>query len=229
MKRAIIVIITTVLAIATSLPAKAQEEAYKWDAGLSLGMSGYIGEANSSNLYQNPGFAAALSMRYLIDTRWALRGMFTTMSLRGNSADMENVFPGGKTYEFSSQVYDLGVRAEANFFSYGIGETYKKLRRWTPYLAVGIGATLSSVDGDMFIAMNVPMSLGVKFKLRPRLNLGLEWTITKVFGDNVDGKELSNVYSIENSFIRNSDWHSSLMISISYEFGKRCVACYYED
>ena len=168
-------------------------------------------------------------MRYLIDTRWALRGMFTTMSLRGNSADMENVFPGGKTYEFSSQVYDLGVRAEANFFSYGIGETYKKLRRWTPYLAVGIGATLSSVDGDMFIAMNVPMSLGVKFKLRPRLNLGLEWTITKVFGDNVDGKELSNVYSIENSFIRNSDWHSSLMISISYEFGKRCVACYYED
>ncbi len=229
MKRAIIVIITIVLFGATSLPVKAQEEAYKWDAGLSLGMSGYIGEANSSNLYQNPGFAAALSMRYLIDTRWALRGMFTTMSLRGNSADMENVFPGGKTYEFSSQVYDLGVRAEANFFSYGIGETYKKLRRWTPYLAVGIGATLSSVDGDMFIAMNVPMSLGVKFKLRPRLNLGLEWTITKVFGDNVDGKELSNVYSIENSFIRNSDWHSSLMISISYEFGKRCVACYYED
>lgn len=229
MKRAIIVIIATMLIGATSLPVKAQEEAYKWDAGLSLGMSGYLGEANSSNLYQHPGFAAALSMRYLIDARWALRGVFTTMSLSGNSADMENVFPGGKTYEFSSQIYDLGVRAEANFFSYGIGETYKKLRRWSPYLAIGVGATLSSVDGDMFIAMNVPMSLGVKFKLRPRLNLGLEWTMTKVFGDNVDGKELSDIYSIKNSFIRNSDWHSSLMISISYEFGKRCVACYYED
>lgn len=229
MKRTIIAIVTMVLAVATSLPLKAQEEAYKWDAGVALGMSGYIGEANSSNLYKNPGFAAALSMRYLIDTRWALRGVLSTMSLSGNSADMENVLPGGQTYEFSSQIYDFGVRAEANFFNYGIGETYKKLRRWTPYIAIGVGATLSSTGGDTFIAMNVPMSLGVKYKLRERLNLGLEWTMTKVFGDNVDSKQLADIYGIKNSFIRNTDWHSSLMISISYEFGKRCVACYYED
>lgn len=229
MKRTIIAIVTTVLAVATSLPLKAQEEAYKWDAGISLGMSGYLGEANSSSLYKHPGFAAALSMRYLINTRWALRGVLSTMSLSGNSADMENVFPGGQTYEFSSQIYDFGVRAEANFFNYGIGETYKKLRRWTPYTAIGVGATLSSAGGDTFIAVNVPMSVGVKYKLRERLNLGLEWTMTKVFGDNVDGKQLTDIYGIKNSFLRNTDWHSSLMISISYEFGKRCVACYYED
>lgn len=229
MKRTIIAIITVLLATASAMPVKAQEEAYKWDVGVSLGMSGYIGEANSNNVFSNPGFAGAISMRYLIDNRWALRGMVSTLSLSGNSADMENVFPDGKTYEFSSTAYDIGVRAEANFFSYGIGETYKKLRRWTPYFAIGVGATLASTDDDTYIAMSMPMSVGLKFKLKPRINLGVEFTMTKVFGDNVDGKELSDIYTIKNSFIRNTDWHSSLMVSISYEFGKRCVACYYED
>lgn len=230
MNRAIAVLITLLIVTASAMPIKAQEEAYKWDAGVALGMSGYIGEANtSSNPYHTPGFSAAASLRYLINTRWALRTVLSTMSLSGNSIDMENIYPDRMTYEFSSQVYDLSVRAEANFFNYGIGETYKKLRRWTPYLALGLGASLSTCDGESAFAMSIPMSLGLKYKVKTRLNLGLEFTMTKVLGDKVDGKNLNDLYTIKNSMMRNTDWHSSLMISISYEFGKRCVACYYED
>ena len=224
---AIVIALTAVMAAA--LPTQAQDDSYKWDIGAGVGMSGYLGDTNTSNMFKSPGFAVSASMRYLINPRWALRGVFTTLSLSGNSAGIENVWPGGETYEFKSQVYDLSVRGEANFFNYGIGETYKKLRRWTPYAALGIGATLSSCDGETAVGLSLPMSVGVKYKLMPRLNLALEFTMTKVFGDKVDGKDLDDLYQIKSSFLKNTDWHSSIMVSITYEFGKRCVTCHYVD
>lgn len=230
MKKAIITIILgLILPLMGIQPVTAQESKYKFDLGASLGMSGYLGDANQSNLFKNIGFAGGATFRYLIDTRWALRGIFTTASLSGNTADWDNVLPDGKQYEFSSQIYDLGIRGEFNFFGYGIGETYKKLRRWSPYLSLGIGATLATCEGETAFAVNIPMGIGVKYKLKPRLNLVLEFCMTKVFGDKVDGKDLNDLYQIKSSFIKNTDWYSTIMFSVTYEFGERCSTCHYVD
>ncbi len=209
--------------------AQASVETYKFDIGAGLGMSGYLGDANESNLYAHPGVGVNASFRYLINTRWALRCLVTAASLSGTTADMENVLPEGKVYDFNSWVYDLGARAEFNFFNYGIGETYKHLSRFSPYLSLGLGVNMSKTDGDNFVAMSLPMGLGVKFKLKPRINLGLEFSMTKVFGDNVDSRELTDLYQIKSSFLKNTDWYSTLMFSVSYEFGERCVTCHRID
>ena len=228
-------LISIMLIIATLAPGQgaaqtqASVEEYKFDIGVGLGMSGYLGDANESNLFAHPGVAFDASFRYLINSRWAIRGLFTTSSLSGSTAEMENVLPEGKVYEFKSQIYDLGARAEFNFFNYGIGETYKQLSRFSPYLSLGLGVTMSSTGGDSFVAMSLPMGFGVKFKARPRLNLGLEFTMTKVFGDNVDSRELTDLYQIKSSFLKNTDWYSTLTFSISYEFGRRCVTCHRID
>ncbi len=214
--------------MATAAIAHAQEAPYKFDFGAGLGMSGYSGDASSS-VFKHPGFVGEIGFRYLPDTRWAIRGVLSTLSLSGNTADMDNVLPEGKEYSFSSQVYDLGARIEFNFFSYGIGETYKRLRRWTPYLVLGVGVTLASCDGNTAIGPNVPMGAGIKYKLKERLNLGLEFTMTKVFNDHVDGKELSDLTTIKSSFVKNNDWYSRLTIGITYEFGKRCETCHYVE
>ncbi len=230
MKKALFAIILgLILPFIGTQPMNAQESKYKFDVGASLGISGYLGDANQSNLFKNIGFAGGASFRYLIDTRWALRGVFTTASLSGNTADWDNALPEGKQYEFSSQVYDLGFRGEFNFFGYGIGETYKKLRRWTPYISLGIGASLATCDGENAFAVNIPMGLGVKYKLKPRLNLGLEFCMTKVFGDKVDGKNLNDLYQIKSSFVKNTDWYSTILFSVTYEFGERCSTCHYVD
>lgn len=211
-----------------ALTSRAQEETYKFDLGVQVGMSGYLGDANESNIFKHPGFSAGVAFRYLIDTRWTIRGVFNTLSLSGNTADFDNVLPGGAQYSFKSNAYDLGARVEFNFFAYGIGETYKRLRRWSPYLTVGIGATMATCDGQSSFAPNIPMGFGVKYKLKERWNLGLEFTMTKVFGDKVDG-ELQDLYQIKSSFLKNTDWYSNISVSISYEFGKRCVTCHYVD
>ncbi|MDE7144102.1 MAG: porin family protein [Muribaculaceae bacterium] len=223
-------ILTVILAVVSAgVAAHAQEEEYKFDIGAGVGMSGYLGDVNHSNLFRRPGFVGQLSFRYLIDTRWAIRGLFTAASLSGTTADMDNVLPEGKVYDFKSWVYDLGGRVEFNFFNYGIGESYKNLSRVSPYLSLGLGVTMSNTAGESYVAMSLPMGFGVKYKVKSRVNLSLEFCMTKVFGDHVDSGELSDLYQIKSSFLKNTDWYSTIMLGISYEFGKLCVTCHRID
>lgn len=226
--RKIALILLLPLTVAAAERACAQEESYKFDLGAGLGMSGYLGDVNPGNVYKNPGFAGQISFRYLADTRWAVRGLFTTAGLKGNSAQFSNKFPGLADYSFTSQIYDLGARVEFNFFPYGIGETFKRLKRWTPYLAVGVGVCMSAADGGTWVTMSVPMAFGVKFKLRPRLNLSAEFCMAKTVGDHLDGN-LADLQGIKSDFVKNTDWYSTIMIGITYEFGKRCETCHYQD
>lgn len=225
MKRLLVILFTLVALAAPRL--QAQEETYRFDVGAQVGMAGYLGDA-SSNIFGHPGFSGGVSWRYLPDARWAVRALLNVMSLSGGTADMDDVLPGQAQYSFKSTAYDLGGRVEFNFFSYGIGESYKKLRRWSPYLTVGLGVTLATCGGESAFGVNIPMGAGIKYKLRERWNLGLEFTMTKVFSDHVDG-ELSDLYQIKSSFIKNTDWYSNISVSVTYEFGKRCSTCHYVD
>lgn len=225
MKRLLVILFTLVALAAPRL--QAQEETYRFDVGAQVGMAGYLGDA-SSNIFGHPGFSGGVSWRYLPDARWAVRALLNVMSLSGDTAEMDDVLPGQAQYSFKSTAYDLGGRVEFNFFSYGIGESYKKLRRWSPYLTVGLGVTLATCGGESAFGVNIPMGAGIKYKLRERWNLGLEFTMTKVFSDHVDG-ELSDLYQIKSSFIKNTDWYSNISVSVTYEFGKRCSTCHYVD
>ena len=212
------------LMIATLMAAQAQE--YRFEVGGALGMSGYLGDANNANLLKKPGYVAGGLFRYIINSRMALKANLLTAKISGNSANLANTYPDAQTYAFSSQLYDLGAQFEFNFLNYGIGSKYLKLKRFSPYLTLGLGATLATGDGDAF-TLNVPMGVGVKYKLSERLNIGLEFTMRKTFSDELDG--LKDLNGITSGFAKNTDWYSFTMISITYEFSKRCRTCHYVE
>lgn len=224
-------IIFVLLSVIAAVNGTGQSAPYKFDIGAGLGMSGYLGDANRSSLLKHPGFEGEVSFRYLPNVRWAFRGVLSALSLSGNTSDVDDILPstGPESYDFKSTVYDLGARVEFNFFNYGIGETYKRLKRWSPYLTVGIGMSLSSSGEETSVAPNIPMGVGLKFKLSPRVNIGAEFTMTKVFGDKVDGPLLNDLNTIKTAFYKNTDWYSRLTIGISYEFGQRCETCHYVE
>ena len=207
---------------------KSQED-YRFDFGAGLGMTGYLGDANTSNLFQNPGWDAELFLRYIFNPRIAIKTNFYTGGLRGDSEQMTNVFPDGNNFKFSTQFYELGELFEFNFFEYGIGERYRKLKRITPYITAGLSVTLWSVDKSVFAGFTIPFGIGVKFKPNKRLNLGLEFLMKKVFSDRLDGTLLEDPYTIKSSFAKNTDWYSTLTLTVSYEFSKRCATCNYKD
>lgn len=228
LKYIILAITVTLSVLAGTLRSGAQEIPYKYSAGLGIGMSGYAGDA-SSTLYRHPGFAATGMFRYQYDARWSFGGNLAFMTLSGNTADMDGVRPGGIEYTFKSSVIDLNGRVDFNFFPYGIGETYKGLKRWTPYLTAGIGVTLAVCSGSTAVGPNIPLGIGLKYKPSERFNLMLEFSVTKVFNDHIDGPDLSDLSQIQSSFIKNNDWYSAISIGFTYEFGRRCETCHYVD
>lgn len=216
------------LSILCPLRAAAQED-YRFDAGGGIGMTGYLGDANTSSLYSSPSWDLEVLLRYIANPRWAFKSNLYIGGLSGNSAKMTNVFPDDNTYRFSTTFYELGELAEFNFFSYGMGESYRKLKRISPYITAGLGVTAWSVGGHFGAALNLPIGFGVKYKPSRRLNLGLEFLMKKTFTDKLDGPALDDPVGIKSSFMKNTDWYSTLTFTVSYEFSKRCATCNYKD
>ena len=216
--------------LATFLPTKTMaQEDYRFDIGAGLGMTGYLGDANTANLWSEPGWDFEALFRYIANPRWAFKTNFYAWNLRGDSSKMTNVFPGGETFSFSTTFYELGEMVEFNFFNYGMGETYRKLKRISPYIAAGIGMTVWSIDGKTGAAFNIPLGVGLKYKLSQRWNIGFEFLMKKTFSDRLDGEQLKDPYGIKSSFMKNTDWYSTMSLTISYEFSKRCAVCNYKD
>lgn len=211
-----------------TLTAYAQED-YRFDIGGGIGMTGYLGDANTANLWKHPGVDGELLFRYLANPRFSFKTNFYAGSLSGNSADMTNVFPEGNTYRFSTTFFELGEMAEFNFFNYGVGESYRKLKRISPYITAGVGLTLWTTSGMTSAAFTIPLGVGLKYKLSERWNLGFEFLMKKTFSDRFDGTALADPLGIKSSFIKNTDWYSTMSVTISYEFSKRCAVCNYKD
>ena len=68
----------------SALPAEAQED-YRFDIGGGIGMTGYLGDANTANLYKNPSWDIEVLLRYIANPRWAFKTNFYAGGLKGNS------------------------------------------------------------------------------------------------------------------------------------------------
>ena len=228
MKKLAVISIFTIYILSESIHLRAQED-YRYEIGGGVGMTGYLGDANTSTLFQHPSWDVELLFRYIATTRWNFKTNFYVGGLAGDSSNMTNVFPQEESYKFSTIFYELSELAEFHFFSYGIGETYQHLKRWTPYIAGGLGVTAWSVQGHSGAAFTIPFGIGFKYKPSKRLNLGLEFLMKKTFTDKLDGPDLQDPLGIKSSFMKNTDWYSTLTFTVSYEFSKRCATCNYKE
>lgn len=221
--------------IAAFKPAQAQEFAafsddddYRYEIGGGVGMTGYLGDANNASLLKNPSWDLEAAFRYIINPRFALKTQFYAGALRGDSKQMENVFPDGNTFKFSTQFYSASEMFEFNFFNYGMGRRYQKLSRVTPYIAAGLGFVLATTDGQSTFSMEIPFGIGVKYKVNKRLNLGVSFLMHKTLTDKMDGAQLADPNMIKHSFMKNTDWYSTLTFTVTYEFSRRCAECHYK-
>lgn len=210
-----------------SLAVTTSAQDYRFEVGPALGMSGYLGDLNRSNLFKHPGVAGGGVFRYIMNSRFAIKGNLLYAGVSGNSKGMDNKFPELRDYEFSCSLIDLGGQFEFNFLHYGMGPRYKNYKRITPYMTLGLGFVLSMGGGNTGATFSIPMGVGVKYKLKERLNLGFEFTMRKEFGDKVDG--LSDLYGVKHGFAKNTDWYSIAMFTVTYEFSKRCTKCHYVE
>jgi hypothetical protein len=194
-----------------------------------LGSSFYLGDANRSTLFRNLNPAAGFLFRYNLNFRVAFKADLAWARVSGSTEGLDNVFPNHAQASFQRNIIDMGAQAEFNFFPYSDKYKYENTKRIAPYIAGGLGFAAAPGNGGFFFSPYLSLGTGFKYKLKNRLNIGAEFTVRKLFGDGLDLSSdsdlLDDPYGIGSGFLKNRDWYSMLMISVTYDFGLRCKTC----
>lgn len=204
---------------------------YKYEIGSAAGTSFYMGDANKTKFYLHPGIAGGIMFRYNINFHWGIKTDLFACTVSGKSDDSANAFPFEQKGSFHRTLAELGTQVEFNFFPYSDKYAYLGTKPYTPYLFTGLGVTYATGD-KFFIDANIPFGMGFKYKLRNRMNIGVEFSMRKLFRDDFDvtekttGWSLDSPYNIESSLLKNRDWYSFTMIFLTWEFGMREDPCH---
>jgi len=203
---------------------------YEYEIGVMAGTSFYMGDANKSKLFQSPHIAGGAIFRYNRNFRWAYKANLLVGGVSGDTRKSGNVFPNAQEASFSRTFVEVGGQVEFNFFHYSDKYGYLGTKRFSPYIFTGLGMTYGT-GNKSFFGMNLPLGIGLKYKLKERLNLGFECSFRKLFGDSFDvakssdGFDLEDPYRIESSFFKNKDWYILTMFSVTWDFGQRKKSC----
>lgn len=203
---------------------------YRMEIGAGVGTVSYEGDFNGNVLKNMQPMFSAL-WRYNFDPYKDLRLSATYGKLKGSSKDVDTYYPDYATeeYSFNSNLLDVSLVFEYNFWPYGTGRDYRGAKRLTPYIYGGIGATSASGGGSKSVFnANVPIGLGVKYKLNERMNLGLDWGIHFSLSDELDG--VKDPYQVKSSgMFKNTDCYSMLQLTLTYSFKAKCRTCNKEE
>ena len=203
---------------------------YRMEIGAGVGMLSYEGDFNGNVLKNMQPMFSAL-WRYNFDPYKDLRLSATYGKLKGSSKDVDTYYPdyGTEEYSFNRNLLDVSLVFEYNFWPYGTGRDYRGAKRLTPYIYGGIGATSASGGGSKSVfTANVPIGLGVKYKLNERMNLGLDWGIHFSLSDELDG--VKDPYQVKSSgMFKNTDCYSMLQLTLTYSFKAKCRTCNKEE
>lgn len=217
------VVIAALLAFVASVHAQTDPE-YKLELGGGIGMVSYQGDF-SSGLFKNLQPMFTVLAKYRFDPRRAVALNVSYGQLKGSSEDVKTYYPLTTTYDFKSKVADVGLRLEYNFWPFGTGYEYRGAKRLTPYVAIGLGMTIAKAEGKSATGVNMPIGVGVKYKMGDRLNLAAEWAMHFTSSDELDG--IKDPYGIKSSgLFKNTDCYSHLRLSLSYDLWAKCRTCH---
>lgn len=212
------------------LPENIVAQEFKHEIGGALGTSFYLGDANKTKFFLHPGITGGAVYRYNINFHWAVKANLLAGTVSGNTQDSGNKFLFDGQTSFKRTFADAGAQVEFNFLPYSDKYAYAGTNPFTPYIFAGAGTTLAT-GNTVFFNANVPLGAGFKYKVKNRLNVGIEFSVRKLFGDDFDvteentGWDLNSPYGIESGFLKNRDWYSLTMIFLTWDFGLRNDPC----
>lgn len=214
------------LMLAAMLNMNAQtDDEYLMEIGGGVGFLGYLGDYNNV-LTRDLQPMATLLVRRNLNPYMGLRLAASLGKLKGDEQDVKTVYPstGVTPYSFSRTLTDVSLTYEYNFWPYGTGHDYYGAKRLTPFVFLGLGGTYAGGDGSSVFTANVPIGLGLKYKVGQRMNVGVEWAMHFSMSDKLDGRK--DPYGITSSgMFKNTDCYSVLQLTLSYSFMPKCTTC----
>lgn len=218
------IITALLLLFPLALQAQQDDNFYRLELGAGVGTS-----INFTDVKDQANLAGALIARFPLNPRMAIKTQFTYNGVKGNTTNMKPFYPANPNatgndrlnYAVSSGIYDVSALYELHFLPYGYLRDYRGYKRLVPYVQMGIGLTYGAA-GKAFTA-NIPLGVGLKYKVAPRLNLGLDWLVHFSLSDKLDGLEAP--LGIKSEMFRNKDVYSALTFTLTYDLNPKCPTC----
>lgn len=208
MKKSLVVLLLCCLAMAL--------KAQRTEIGVTGGGSFYMGDLNPKKPFELTQPAYGIVYRYNFNNRVALKGNLIKANVRGD--DLITGYREERGINFASDIYELAVMMEFNFFEYFTGASFNFV---SPYLFGGVGvftynpkATYADVTYNLreletegvnysllgtdlpAIAVCMPFGVGLKYSIGRVVGLTFEWGMRKTTTDYLD--DVSTAYITQN-------------------------------
>ena len=204
--------------------AHAQGQPYLCEIGLQGGCGYYVGDA-APHIFMNPREAYGVHFRYKFTKRWALQTKVSGQRITGNDYTID----GQKlSTKWENQMINVDVMAEFNFFRFGEANKYdKRIKPYTPYIFLGIGAGVYGLnDGGTHAMAYIPLGVGFKWKFYDCIGLNIAWQHNIYMADNLECREeLDNKHQLNGWNWMNCDLTGMLTAGIVFEFGRAKAPC----
>lgn len=185
---------------------------YYLEFGINGGGAFYLGDVNSVPFTKmGPSFGAFGKYKFTGHHELGIE-------VNGGWAGIERVEGQTRTTDF----VDLSVLYTFNFWNYGARRYEENASNITPYVFAGLGVTTYDLAHTR-VAASFPFGLGVKVKMGRRWNVGVAWTMHKLFADNFDG--VDDPYNLNAGLFNNRDWLSNFGLYLSCDFLQICAPC----
>lgn len=233
-------VILLILLFCSSTVKAQQEESleYRMEIGAGAGTCFYLGDANSTPFAHLSGMGSVL-LRRILNPRMCVKGNLAFGHIKGTSEgrfipeNATSMTPEGGVstrVDFSRNLIDVGAQFEMNFWGYGREGGYKENSPITPYATAGVGLTMAVGGAGTRAALCLPVGVGVKYKIKPRWNIGLEWTMRFTTCDELDvskeeKKQLFQPYGIKSVGLKNKDCYSFTMLFVTYDISPKYRKC----
>jgi len=203
------------------------------EIGAFLGGTNYIGDIGKTT-YVNPNeLAYGVLYKWNRSTRHSWRASYIQGKITGNDSESEAPNRNLRGYRFENTVKELTVGLEFNFFEFNLHELKQQV---TPYVFGGL--SLTQYEGLFFKngqptsdanhgTATLPMIVGVKSNISPRLILGLEVGARYTFADDLDGSNPTNksISQLKFGNLNSNDWYMFTGFTITYTFGNKPCFC----
>src|SRR5450432_172528 len=229
-------------------PAESQPDksyVYQGEFGISAVASQYFGDLNPNYHFNTPKPVIGIYFRKQVSDYIAVRvaAHFAQIGY-SDIYNTQNEFDLRRNLSFNSNIWELGIQGDFNFFRFIPGDGD---HRGTPYLTFGIGMLsfdpYAYLDGQKYylremgtegqnvgyqgrkpynnIAAYIPLGIGYKYNINPKMNIGFEVVYRFTTTDYLD--DVSKTYAGISNFPTlppdNSPSVAALLQDRSYETG----------
>lgn len=236
------------IALTFSFCAIAQNEAIvqEGELGISFGGAHYFGDINNRSAIDKPSPAVGVYFKKQFGQYIAVRvsGHYAKVGYADEYSNVE--FQQRRNLNFSSQIWEMAVQGDFNFFNFIPGDPYYK---FTPYVTLGVGSMnydpYTFLEGKKYFlrklgtegqgsalfperkayrnqAFCFPLGMGIKYNLGKNINLSFEVTYRFTSTDYLD--DVSSSYAGITAFPPLGNGNPSpafLLQDRSYETGSR--------